>query len=257
METLLGNLEEIAIERLKEFESVALDKHPDGFYLAYSGGKDSDVILHLAKRAGVKFTAHHHLTTCDPPELVYHVRTHPEVEIVKPEMTMWKLVRLKGLPPRRNVRYCCEVLKEGGGSGRIVVTGVRWGESVRRSKRRMVESCFKDKTKHFLHPIIDWSTSDVWEYIRTNQIPYCSVYDEGFTRLGCVLCPMSRNVEKQIARWPKIAKAWERAIKSTYKPENNYKTTFQSAEEYWQWWLDRDRSGIKTDDSQMLMFEDQ
>ena len=77
MDILFGNLEQIAIERLREFEKVALSKHPDGYYLAYSGGKDSDVILDIAKRSGVRFTAHHHLTTCDPPELVYHVRTHP------------------------------------------------------------------------------------------------------------------------------------------------------------------------------------
>jgi phosphoadenosine phosphosulfate reductase len=63
MNTLFGKLEDLAIERLKTFEPVALSMHPDGYYLAYSGGKDSDVILHLTKKAGVKFTAHHHLTT--------------------------------------------------------------------------------------------------------------------------------------------------------------------------------------------------
>ena len=135
-------MDEVAIERLQYFEENALEMASDGYYLAYSGGKDSDVILHLAKRAGVKFTAHHNLTTVDSPECVYHVRSHPEVEIHKPEMTMWELIKKKGLPPRRNIRYCCEVLKEGGGAGHIILTGVRWGESNRRSKRQMNEACY-------------------------------------------------------------------------------------------------------------------
>ncbi len=254
--TLFGKLEDLAIERLQYFEPVALEKSPDGYYLAYSGGKDSDVILHLAKKSGVKFTAHYHLTTCDPPELVYHVRTHPEVQIHKPEFTMWQLIRMNGMPPRRNARYCCKTLKEIGGHEHIVLTGIRWQESVRRSKRRMVEGCYTDKTKHYLHPIIDWHKKDVWEYIRTENIPYCKLYDEGWNRIGCVLCPnVDRDVEKQIARWPKIAKAWEKAIKSTFNP-NNKTTTFTTPEEYWQWWLDRDACGLKKDEDQMLMFED-
>jgi len=252
METLLGNLETIAIERLREFEKVALSKHPDGYYLAYSGGKDSDVILDLAKRSGVKFTAHHHLTTCDPPELVYHVRTHPEVEILKPKMTMWQLIRKNGMPPRRTARYCCRVLKEGGGRGQMIITGVRWGESTQRSKRRMTEACFKDKSTHYLHPIIDWTTADVWDYIRRHEIHYCSLYDEGQKRVGCVLCPMARNVQEQIARWPKIAKAWEKSVKATFKAGGQWKTP----EDYWQWWLDRDRKAMPNDDNQMMFFED-
>ena len=170
--TLFGKLDEIAIERLRAFEEPALQKSPDGYYVAYSGGKDSDVILDLVRRSGVKYTAHHHLTTADPPEVVWHVRTQPDVEINKPKETMWQLVRRKGMPPRRNARYCCETQKEGGGKNRIVVTGVRWGESIRRSKRRMIESCYRPNRKgtQFLHVIIDWGTRDVWDYIKSRKI---------------------------------------------------------------------------------------
>ena len=255
MNNLFGNIPQIAIERLREFEHAALAKSSDGYYVAYSGGKDSDVILDIVRRSGVKYTAHHNLTTCDPPELVYHVREQADVEIIKPKLTMWQLIRKKGMPPRRNARYCCEVLKEGGGKGRIVVTGVRWGESARRSKRRMIETCYRSRTKQFLNVIIDWSTNDVWQYIRDREIDYCKLYDEGFKRLGCVLCPMSRNVQRDIERWPRIARAWEKAIKATFKPENKNKP-FKDPEEYWQWWLDRDRPAMKRDNN-MMFFEDQ
>jgi len=256
MNNLFGNIEERAIERLKEFEQAALEKHPDGYYVAYSGGKDSDVILNLVRRSGVKYTAHHNLTTCDPPELVRHVRTQSDVEIIKPKMSMWQLIRKKGMPPRRNARYCCEVLKEGGGKGRIVVTGVRWQESARRSKRRMIETCYRSKTKQFLNVIIDWLESDVWAYIRNRDIDYCKLYDEGFKRLGCVLCPMSREVHRDLKRWPKLCKAWEKAVKATWKPNSDKRIKFNSPEEYWQWWLDRDRKRMKQDDNQMMFFED-
>ena len=256
--TLFGKLDEIAIERLKTFEESALAKSPDGYYVAYSGGKDSDVILDLVRRSGVKYTAHHHLTTCDPPELVRHVKEQPDVIIKRPELTMWQLIRKKKMPPRRNARYCCEVLKEGGGKNCVVVTGVRWGESRKRSKRRMIESCYRPNRKgtQFLNVIIDWRTDDVWRYIKERGINYCCLYDEGFKRLGCVLCPMSRDVQRDIQRWPRIAKAWERAIKATYNPDSNKRFKFKDPEEYWQWWLDRDASSKRKDDNQMMFFED-
>jgi phosphoadenosine phosphosulfate reductase len=254
MRNLFGEIEKIAIERLQHFEQSALLKNPAGYYVAYSGGKDSDVILDLVRRSGVKFTAHHHLTTCDPPELVRHVKEQDDVIIRRPEMSMWQLIRYKKMPPRRNARYCCQYLKERGGVGRVVVTGIRWGESARRSKRRMIETCYRNKSKQFLNVIVDWSTDDVWNYIKQQEIEYCTLYDEGFKRLGCVLCPMARNVDEQIKRWPKIAKAWENAIKATWKGGARYK--FATPQIYWEWWLDRDRPSLKKDENQRMFFED-
>ncbi len=246
MKTLSGkSLAEIAMERLREFEPA------EGYYVAYSGGKDSDVILDLVRRSGVKYDAHHNLTTCDPPEVVRHVKEQADVVIDRPPYTMWELVRRRMMPPRQMARYCCQELKERGGQGRVVVTGVRWGESTSRATRKMVESCYRDPTKRYLHPIIDWDTSDVWEYIRERKIETCCLYAEGQTRVGCVLCPMTRDVERQMSRWPQICRAWERAVKATFKPDRGWAT----AEEYWQWWLDRDAAS-SVEDKMTLFFKD-
>jgi len=246
MKTLSGKtLEQIAIERLKAFEP------PEGYWVAYSGGKDSDVILDLVRRSGCKYDAHHSLTTADPPEVVRHIKEQTDVEIHRPKRTMWELIKYNGMPPRRNARYCCTTQKESGGSGRIVVTGIRRSESVQRSKRKMVEACYRDMTKRYLNVIIDWTTTDVWEYIRSRNIKYCSLYDEGFKRIGCILCPMNREVDLHLRRWPRLCRAWERAIKATYVPNKSPGT---NAEEYWQWWLNRDAKSIKKDDLQMTMF---
>ena len=130
---------QLAIKRLKAFEP------PEGYYLAFSGGKDSQCIYHLAKMAEVKFDAHYHVTSIDPPELVKFIKTHyPEVRFEhqygrdgKP-VTMWSLIPEKGIPPTRIVRYCCEELKETGGAGRFTVTGVRASESGNRKRNQGV-----------------------------------------------------------------------------------------------------------------------
>jgi phosphoadenosine phosphosulfate reductase len=96
----------------------------------------------------------------------------------------------------------------------MVVTGIRWQESVKRSKRRMVEVCARHKTKTYLHPIIDWGTDDVWQYIRQEKLPYCKLYDEGWKRIGCIGCPMGgpNQQRRDFERWPKYEAAYLRAF---------------------------------------------
>lgn len=234
--TLEGEVDKVAvaIERLRAFEPK------DGYYLAFSGGKDSIVILDLAKEAGVKFDAHYHVTQLDPPELVRFIKTFPDVEWDMPSESPWALFRRKGFLPTRVARYCCEVLKERGGADRIVVTGVRALESARRSKRRMMEPCLRDKRKTFLNPIIDWSGDEVWQYIRERELPYCSLYDEGFERLGCVLCPTALSrMSREAERWPKIAAQWRRVAYDIVaaKSPDDVRHKFKDGDEYFEWWM--------------------
>ncbi len=96
-----------AIARIREFCP------PEGYYVAFSGGKDSIVVKDLVLRAGVKHELHFNLTTVDPPELFRYIRTHhPDVIWHRPEKTMWQLIVERRMPPTRKVRYCCEELKE-------------------------------------------------------------------------------------------------------------------------------------------------
>jgi len=172
---------------------------------------------------------------------------------------MFAAIVKKQCPPLRQQRWCCEQLKEGGGAGRLVITGIRRAESGQRSKRRMNERCMKDGTKTFLHPIIDWQDADVWEYIDRYKIRYCRLYDEGFKRLGCIMCPMKseRERRKDAARWPGYYRLYLRAFDRMLKAraEAGKETTWQSAEEVMEWWL----SGVsqrKETDGQVMMFTD-
>lgn len=64
-----------AIDLLREFEPMALQLNPiGGYYLCYSGGKDSDVLLNVAIEAGVKFEANYNITGIDPREAVIHIK---------------------------------------------------------------------------------------------------------------------------------------------------------------------------------------
>lgn len=240
----------IAIDRIRAFEP------PEGYYVAFSGGKDSVVILDLVKRAGVKFDAHYNMTTVDAPELVQFVKTFPDVHISRPEKNMWKLIVENGMPPTRRIRYCCKNLKEGNGDGTII-TGVRWQESNRRAKRQMVEACYRDERRHYLHPIIDWSAQDVWNYIKQNGVRYCHLYDEGFKRLGCVGCPMagSKGMLKEFERWPKIKAAYIRAFDRCVasRASKGLPVIQRTGQEMFDWWISDAKR--KADPDQTVMFE--
>lgn len=282
-----------SIERLQAFCP------PEGYYLAFSGGKDSVVCKALLDMSGCKYDATYRVTSVDPPELVRFIKEqHPDVkrevprysETIRNEklrgkpITMWNLIEKEKYPPTRLSRYCCRNLKESGGDGRFTVTGVRWAESVNRRKnaglismrtkgedtekyiesgfaknksggvilvndnddaRRMVETCYK-RSKTNINPIIDWSDKEVWEFIREHKIPYCSLYDEGMTRLGCIGCPMARNGrEKQFERWPKYKNAYIHAFGKMLKARekaglHQYEMFGKTGLDVFNWWMEYD-----------------
>jgi len=243
---------QVAIERLQTFEP------PEGYYLAFSGGKDSITVYRLAEMSGVKFDAHFNLTTVDPPELVYFIReNYPTVEVHKPKMSMWQLIPTKLMPPSRMVRYCCQYLKEGGGNGRNVITGIRQAEGSRRKNRRLFEICRQNKTKHFLNPIIDWLDKDVWDFIHQQKLKYCKLYDEGYKRIGCILCPLAnkKSKEEYIKKYPKYYQAYLRAFGRMLEERDRRgleTVAWETAQEVMDWWIsDKDN----TDPDQTVMFE--
>lgn len=129
-----------SIEILRNAEPLALQYSDKGFFLSFSGGKDSQCLYHIAKLAGVKFEAHYSHTGIDHPELVRFIRQkYPDVICDYPETTFWRLIRKKKMLPTQTARYCCAVLKETRGAGTVTLTGVRRAEGVKRKKRKTYE----------------------------------------------------------------------------------------------------------------------
>ncbi len=247
---------EAALELLRAWEPV------EGYYFADSGGKDSSVVRDLLIRAGVKYDGHYCVSPIDPPQVrEFLKRHHPETQWDFHARGFWKMVRQQGLPLRQK-RWCCEYIKEAGGIGRVVVVGNRKEESVNRSRQ-----CFVDhgrgvsEGKVFIRPILLFTYSEVWQYVRDTDTPYCYLYDEGairkgygdgvFKRLGCVLCPFSSpsHVEVEEQHFPEITKLWKLACEHICEDVKGrgyltrrgtpVKRRFETGEELYQWWTGR------------------
>lgn len=150
------DLEQKAIQRLQAASEMSLHHYGKPLVCTYSGGKDSDVMIELFKRADIPFEVHNSHTTADAPQTVRHIReTFRKLELdgikCKIEMptykgertSMWKLIPMKLMPLTRVVRYCCSVLKETGCGNRFIATGIRWDESTKRKTREEFEKIGK------------------------------------------------------------------------------------------------------------------
>jgi len=219
----------------------------DGYHLAFSGGKDSVVLQRLADMAGVKYDLVYNRTGIDPPELVQFIRANfPQIIITKPKYSVWEGVQVNGLP-RRQARWCCKLLKEYSGKDRVLLTGIRAAESARRRQRCIVEAGRKDG-KTYIHPMFLWDNAEVWEFIHSQKVPYCSLYDEGWKRLGCVLCPMTspHDTLRQWQRWPKLAEAWFRAATRYWEKKRlSALKQFETPEAFIWWWITRGKVSVE------------
>lgn len=210
---------EIAIKTIQTFEQQALSLSDDGFYVAFSGGKDSIVMERLFKMASVKYQCWYNCVTIDPPELVQFIKhQYPEVKWNKPSKNLPMMMADVGMPPTRLARWCCDKYKEQGGNGQFKAIGVRAAESPRRKGIWKVYNIDRRDKSGILCPIVYWTDADVWQFIRDNNMPYCSLYDEGFKRLGCVGCPMAdKQRAAQFKRWPKYELMWRRGFEALHK----------------------------------------
>ena len=279
-----------SIDLLRKSESLALRYYEKGFYLAFSGGKDSQALYHVAQLAGVRFEAHYAMTTLDPPEVVHFIRNHyPDVINDRPKLTFAQLCVKKKALPTRMMRFCCAALKETQGDGTVTLTGVRRQESVKRSFRREAEiagsraskfrgtmeqfdqftrkkeiegvQCVKGKDKIIINPIIDWSENDVWFFLNeVVNVAHCSLYDKGWRRLGCLFCPMvnKKEVLRQSAAYPKYHALILRTIHRLR--ENGYMNSYPDLtdQEILDWWISKE--GIRkwyNDHKQPSLFDNE
>jgi len=202
--------------------------------LSYSGGKDSDVIMELAKMAGIPFEAIYKNTTIDPPGTVAHCKA-VGATIIRPKLSFLQLIEKKGMPSRWK-RFCCEVLKEYKIHDRAI-QGIRREESTKRAaKYKEPEICRvypnKDKVRVYL-PILEWTLEEVARFIDERGIRCASNYYDGQgnfhpeRRLGCIGCPLrSDRGVAELRKYPKLALAM---ISAYQRHLDNHRNS-----DYWQ-----------------------
>ena len=184
---------------------------------------------------------------------------------------MWDLLPRKLMPPTRVARFCCAFLKEQYVLCRFLDTCVRWAESVSRSKRRGIfekQVSNRDKEVHirndeesldalfapcklaakrFVNPIVDWSDREVWDFLHDARIPVNPLYFCGFSRVGCIGCPMAgKHRYFEFARYPQYEKLYliafdrmleERRRRGKLDGSWHMGTT---AEDVFHWWMEDD-----------------
>lgn len=171
--------------------------------IGYSGGKDSDVILELARMAGIPHRAIYRNTTIDPPGTKRHA-LEAGAEVVNPAVAFYDIIASRGMPSRW-CRFCCDILKEYPILPRVVV-GVRRAESVRRAERYKEPELCRDygkgrKARMYL-PVLEWTDDDVYEFVVSRGLRLAPVYyraDGGVDvtrRLGCVGCPLASRKKR-------------------------------------------------------------
>ena len=203
-------------QSIKLLRSIPQDKGQ--ITIAYSGGKDSDVILELAKMAGIPFKAVYHSTTIDPSGTIRHVEENG-VEISRPKEPFFRLLQKHGYPSRF-ARYCCKLLKERYDSD-ILVQGIRASESNARAERyKEPEQCRVYDKKHksrVYMPILYWTDEDIKEFVTERGIKCHPLYYRGgqfdvTQRLGCIGCPLQSRKKRlrQFEENPKFVRLYVR-----------------------------------------------
>lgn len=253
------------IEFLQHGERLALSLNPEcGYFLAFSGGKDSQVLYRLAQLAEVKFTPYYSVTGIDAPANIYFIRdNYPDTIFLHAKENFFEMVKKWGMPTMLK-RYCCERLKERMGAGNAVITGVRAEESRKRAsygaieifsrrrehvgkdRRRTIEQlernehqCIKGRDKLMMRPILAWTEAEVWEFIRSENLPVNPCY-ERHGRVGCMFCPFAtrRSMMQYASQYPGFYELLLRCLRVYW--ERSTEHYLDSPDEYLDWWMSKE-----------------
>lgn len=229
-----------SIRRIQIASHIA-ERHGEPMNVCFSGGKDSQVMLHLVQRAGVPFRAVYNVTTIDHPANVNFIRKHyPQVEFVHPPLNFWQIVLKKKLLPIRGRRFCCRYLKEYYGSG-LNAIGVRREESHKRAEYPVITHHYRQHGKILFYPIIDWLEWEVWQYIEDNGLPVNPCYDFG-RRVGCMVCPFAptKQLMAVFTEFPNLKKKMLKTI-HLLRETSNYASDYpdKTDEELLEWWMSK------------------
>ncbi|HIQ32607.1 MAG TPA: hypothetical protein EYH55_03905, partial [Methanothermococcus okinawensis] len=238
------------INRLVEYSRDILKRYIDryrerGYMInaSFSGGKDSSVSTLLAREIIPDIDVIFIDTGLEYPDTLKYVRRFAKkydlnLHVVNGDY-FWDHLEREGIPTKDN-RWCNSVckliplknffLEHYPNKKVLTIDGSRRFESFTRARLNYTRrSGFIDFQVN-LFPILDWNALDVWSYIFLENIPYHPLYDRGFERIGCYLCPAALNSEFLRVRdlYPELWERWVNYLKRYY-------TMDEILRGFWRW----------------------
>lgn len=206
----LKNMERTAVREIRQNLSLK-----PTINCSFSGGKDSTAVWHIAQKAGVE-KAFFIDTGLEFPETIEFVKAQ-NVEFISKAGNFWQAVEKAG-PPAKDHRWCCKLLKlnplkvhlnETGEC--LTVQGNRWYESWNRAELEAVTQNPNNPLQLNISPIRSWRALDVFFYLWLKEVPYNPLYEMGYERIGCYLCPAMLEAEQENMHktHPEMAKRWD------------------------------------------------
>ncbi len=208
---ILRNIEQINDQTFLDFKVAQAEEILKSAYqifgenvaLAFSGGKDSLVALHLAlhsmsRKLPVLFSS----TSVEFPETIQYVQSLADewnlnLHVAKPSISFFSSVKERGWASHED-RWCCRPYKEEPAYEFITerkipaeITGTTRTESIYRRSLTPIKLPTKEPFLIRINPIYDWNEWEVWKYIRLKKLPYNPLYDRGYRRIGCWCCPIN------------------------------------------------------------------
>lgn len=190
------------VKQAREIMRTAVKLFSGNLPVAFSGGKDSLVVLHIALEVNPEIPVLYNNTTVEFPETLMYVKSLEEdwnlnLYMTHCETPFLSAVRNRGWATHEN-RWCCKPYKEQPAYEFLLshgfqaeITGTTRTESIYRRSLSPIKIPKKEPRIIRVNPIYDWNYWEVWAYINSNNLPYNPLYDKGYRRIGCWCCPIN------------------------------------------------------------------
>ena len=237
----MDSVENMTLEAI-DFLHRSIEEKNQPVLVCFSGGKDSIVTEALVKMSGIPYILNSTLTGIDPPQVTRFIhKYYPYCTFNRPRQSFWHLLTTHNPPggTGKGIKWCCTKIKENPSNTiplKHRILGIRTEESLTRAQYGRINK-FKDQAHYY--PIYHWREWQIWEFIEKYNIPYPKLYDQGFNRIGCVICPNHANNHNLYRdRWPNHFKCFEKYVKIWWnkRVRQGRDMWFDSPEEFLENW---------------------